>query len=465
MSALLGEQCLRDFLAKASSSISEGGFAGFSRAVSAKKISLTYPLDLKKTEEDLKGLASLLDKLSSIVYRPHLSVKNEDVILRSEQAGSLGEDSIRLTINDSALWKKKKGQLEPEYVYSLENSDEIVTYENRFIALLIERSKRECQDLLRSYAPFEKSVAQAFDGAPASYSSYGVYGDLESFGTPSKGLLLEEEGEGSSLALTLRKAYRKCQSLEESYFYRTMAAHPFVGEVTPTNVLMHDPLYNAAYRYYRSHYAKLGHEGSSEELYRNYAYLRFFLCLGEENRGVLQGLSLTDGHLSVKPFAYETDSFRLSFDYEENGVALSIEATWKAVPGLSAHYRIIPVLSLEEETKQNLLNETRRLGLPYDEVIFITAFNHSKTSANVAALSPFASLKESQDSLLRLFNSLQTLVSASHRLYATQCPICGEEKVYEKDGVYQCAHCASRYVMGFTKKHETLWLLKIGGAK
>ena len=39
---------------------------------------------------------------------------------------------------DAKLWKEKSGEMVPEYVHSVETIDSIHTYENRFIALLID---------------------------------------------------------------------------------------------------------------------------------------------------------------------------------------------------------------------------------------------------------------------------------------------------------------------------------------
>lgn len=461
MSSTLGGQCLSSFSAIASSLIGEGGFETLKKGLAEKKLPLAYPLELKKTQEDLASLSALLNKLSAIVYRPHLANESEDVVLRNEQAGSLSEEGIRRTIRDTSLWKRKGSSMKPEYVHSLENTDEVVTYENRFICRLLEEATQESEDLLRSYAPFERNLRKAFDGAPSSYSAFGLYGDLEECEHGAEGLLLDEENEESALASALRKTYRKCLTLKASDFYRLVSKHPFSGELIPTNVLLHDPQYNYAYRYYRKHYSSKDAESSYEDLYRNYALTRLFLALETLDPSIKPQIRWADGRLLFEPFLSKVGSFAYSWAPEEETKGVLLGISWAGQPEVQAQYALVSVLALDEESRLRIKSGLGRRFPALAGVRFLTAFNHSGHPEGSLDLSPFGKKEDTEAALGRFLKSFGTLLSGVSRLYEAKCPVCGEETVYQSHGLYKCAHCGSSYALGHEDKKETVWLIDV----
>ena len=56
-------------------------------------------------------LKEVLDKITSIVFRPHIKSSTEEIIQRSELSSSLSVQSFNDTIKDTKLWKNKRGEM------------------------------------------------------------------------------------------------------------------------------------------------------------------------------------------------------------------------------------------------------------------------------------------------------------------------------------------------------------------
>ena len=105
---------------------------------------LSFKYDLKFFE----SISRILSVIISIVSRPVLANKAEEVIVRSTSAARLTPEMFQKTVADSMLWRQRGVDMIPEYVYYQQYVDEIKTYENIFIVNLIKLAKTLNPDLI-----------------------------------------------------------------------------------------------------------------------------------------------------------------------------------------------------------------------------------------------------------------------------------------------------------------------------
>ena len=94
-------------------------------------------VSLKSDIEFFDEISFILSVITSIITHPQITTKGEDIIIRADQAHTIQNESYQKLIQDDKLWKQDKLKMIPEYVYYHQNTDEIVTYENRFIVLVL----------------------------------------------------------------------------------------------------------------------------------------------------------------------------------------------------------------------------------------------------------------------------------------------------------------------------------------
>ena len=94
----------------------------------------------------------ILSVITSIVVRPHIANKREEVIIRSDLVSSFPSESFKLTMQDPSLWKIKDFEYYPEYLHYFQNVDELNIYENRFICMVIDLIDEELRKMREFYS-------------------------------------------------------------------------------------------------------------------------------------------------------------------------------------------------------------------------------------------------------------------------------------------------------------------------
>ena len=87
---------------------------------------LSFQSDLKYFED----LSFILSVIASIISHPHISNAGEHIILRTELANTITNETFQQTMREPKLWKDDGLRMVPEYVYYYQNIDEICIYEN-----------------------------------------------------------------------------------------------------------------------------------------------------------------------------------------------------------------------------------------------------------------------------------------------------------------------------------------------
>lgn len=439
MSLLLGETPLRAF----ASSLRKKPV--LSDASYANDAAFVFPLDLKAARKEAEAIRELVSELIPLLRSPHLENKRQEVILRQEESGPLSVENMRSSIRDTALWRKKRGAFSPEYVHASYNEDELVTYENRFICCLIDHLTQSLAELARSSVPLEKSLRERYGGAGNSYGPYGLYADLiHSEETPLSAQ--EEEGELSSFLADIAHLQGRVRQLKATPFYREVSPHPFQGEPYPTNILLHDEHYNAAFRYYRAHYLVVEENANLDLLYRNYALMRI-LAYAFQKQEAKPLVSLTKGLLHFETITLTRRNFLYTFQEEGNDLLISVSRRNLPVPSFRHRLHFAYAHTAEDSLAP---------VLPSEEEIAVSAFTETAEEEGVLCLSLFESGEELLKTLLASFRmSIPSLSSE-------RCPICGDNRVHVENGVSYCPQCHSSFATAAIGNSERLWLGILG---
>jgi predicted RNA-binding Zn-ribbon protein involved in translation (DUF1610 family) len=447
MSLRLGETLLEEFDA----SLKESPI--FSWAKQGKESSFVHPLDLRNAQEEIQKIGTLLNDLTALVRSPHLLSKREEVILRQEESGALTPENIRESIHDTPLWRKKRGSYSPEYVHSSYNEDEVVTYENRLVCTLIGKLKGDLDELSRITEPLEKTLFRTLEGVRPNYGPFGLYERLS--GEDENILLTPDSGvDPSFFSDEVKRLRSRIHRLSNTPFYLTVSPHPFVGTLLPTNVLLHDPLYNAAYRYYRLHYLQANEASNIDLLYRNYALLRILSSFVNQEKKK-PALHYEKDRIHFEDFSLERKPFELKF--HENQDDLIIETTLSPKDPVFTHVLHFAYLSAPKSGHPFLVE-----GNPLEEEIQVNAFSSGENPEGTLTLSPFSS---AQKNLKNLASSLTLTLPLSKGFSQERCPVCGENKLAREEKAFRCPSCHSSFAWIEENAHPYLWLGIVGRGK
>ena len=214
------------------------------------KIKLSSKYNYDEILMELNQIKDLLNKITSIIYKPHIKSVTSEIIIRSEVSNNLSTESFIKTTKDPKLWKNKNNNLTPEYVYSNENIDSLDTYENRFISLLINEINNELKIININISPLIESIEEFYGVNGLTFGKNSIINDLASKNYPYNGFFNKEKGNKKIIIEVVKNLNNKLKRLKESEFYK-ITKNKFINKnVIPTNILIHDPLYNYCYRYY-----------------------------------------------------------------------------------------------------------------------------------------------------------------------------------------------------------------------
>ena len=76
-------------------------------AFKTKEFNLIEKYDYLETERKLEEFKGVLDKITSIIYSPHIKVSESEIILRSELSGHLSRESFFDTTKDINYGKRR----------------------------------------------------------------------------------------------------------------------------------------------------------------------------------------------------------------------------------------------------------------------------------------------------------------------------------------------------------------------
>ena len=449
-------------------------FSDLYNYLSLDKIKLVTKYDYNEALSSANTLKEVINKILSIIHKPHISSITNEVILRSELSSSISTESFIKTSKDVKLWKRKnvnsKRSLTPEYVYSVENIDTIDIYENRFISLLIDEINKEIKELVLNLSPLIESLEDHYETNVLSFGKTSIMNDLENKGYPINGLFLKAKANKALAYKEIRKLEKKIKLIKDSEFYKITSKTKINKNILATNILLHDPLYNYCYKFYKEHYLSKEEINSSLNIYYyNYILINFFNHLTK--------LNIAKTSLSNKAKLYFDESHRLRFsdlsakkdifafrfieDPNELGFKIEIKLINKAIRTDTkvnkTNFNSTYLLISYKETDTSLIHSKEVLSkVDTNSKYLITQYALNGDYKDTILLSIYR-----DDNPLIIKNFLRSLVllfDTDLDLFKSKCPICGKDEVIFDGFNYICKNCNSVFSINETIKGDVLWV-------
>lgn len=449
-------------------------FSSLYNALKMKRINFYERYNFDEIESRLIEFKKVLDKITSIVYSPHIEVTKEEAILRSEVSGNLSRDAFFDTTRDTKLWKQKGNEMSPEFVHTFLNTDTILNYENRFIALLLDKINEEFVILKNSMEFVGDSLEENFEVKGFGYSEHSIFNSFKDFSYPYEGIFVKPSSKVSSINKLIIRINKRIKNIKGTEFYLLNSRKKMDSVIMPTNVLLHDEKYNYCYRYYRTNYLITHKEDFSFETYfYNYIVASLFSYLtyrkvAYSKKNIAKEVKFDENkklHFEEISFKKGIFSYSIREDEDEDGVI--IETTYHAPRVLvrgkaikqeksSARYYILPVYTLDEDSLKLVDQKVLALAKKYDNVILVTSANIIHDYNYVMTLSLF---KKNHEILFNnLFSSLSMLFVVDTDEYKYKCPVCGEKTVYQTNKGHECESCNAHFSFVKYQKEKALWI-------
>jgi hypothetical protein len=437
---------------------------------------------IKEDKEEIENIKRIVNTITSIVYHPHLSLKQEDIIVRSETVAYLDTYSFFKTMKDPSLRKRKRGEMIPQYVYNYDNIDNLRIYENIFICMMVDYLFDEIMRLYNTYSRRFGSILNLLGRRDVSFEDYTFLSDFNALKGNDDTFLTQKRDVEMKVFKEILAVEKKLKRIRSTTFYIDVKkARPIQGKVEPTNILLQDPLYSIVYRYYLN---EIMHDDAKimEQFYVNFVFVSLVQTLlsldyqlapisKRKNRKIKSEFYFD---LTKSIYFYSSD-FSIGINSEDDGKMLKVKVKLNHLDGLDlkdgggeVEAVIIPVVSFDGFTLQEVEKTIGELSdkEETDRVVVFALNDSLQGKALPFEVLDFSTYKiKGQDDILTNFiRSFTTVLNGDYQLYSKHCPVCGKSLVLEEISGNRCLSCGSDRSIYKNRSAGYVWIKGFGGA-
>lgn len=384
-------------------------------------VSLTSIQDLS-FEKDIalfNELSFILSVVLSIIAKPHLNTKSDEVIARSGEVSALSEEDFQKTLRDSSIWRNEgNGKLLPEYLYYHKHEDEIRIYENIFIVYLV----NEINALAHQYS--------------------ALYVSLLSVADHETNVLLVDDTAQMKAMDEVNFVLHRIEQIKNTYFYKEVSKAKSRPKVfNPTNILLKDRLYNICFKFYKKLFIYQEEGGLDKDLFIYYYVLilrklrendfRLNECKEKvfvKNELVIpSNVSMANNNYQIEVEA-RSDKNLFIFNYSEK------DGSHKATHLLYIKSDYTASFEYEDIGEEYFVVSIETLSLWYLSMLL----NGKLVKIN-------KTFKSEMEMIRTFVDSHHYVVSASEKIYSSYCPSCKGKDLSENNGFFICADCGAVY--------------------
>ena len=386
-----------------------------------ESVSLTSIQDLS-FEKDIalfNELSFILSVILSIIAKPHLNTKSDEVIARSGEVSALCEEDFQKTLRDSSIWRNEgNGKLLPEYLYYHKYEDEIRIYENIFIVYLV----NEINALAHQYS--------------------ALYVSLLSVADHETNVLLVDDTAQMKAMDEVNFVLHRIEQIKNTYFYKEVSKAKSRPKVfNPTNILLKDRLYNICFKFYKKLFIYQEEGGLDKDLFIYY-YVLILRKLREndfrlndckekvfvKNELVIPSkVSMANNNYQIEVES-RTDKNLFIFNYSEK------DGSNKATHLLYIKSDYSAPFEYEDIGEEYFVVSIETLSLWYLSMLL----NGKLVKIN-------KTFKSEMEMIRTFVDSHHYVVSASEKIYSSYCPSCKGKDLSENNGFFICADCGAVY--------------------
>lgn len=382
------------------------------RVLSVQDVSFNNDIEL------FKEFSFILSVIFSIIAKPHLNNRREEIIARSGEAAAITEEDFLKTLRDSSIWKDDNGRMLPEYLYYHQYEDDLRIYENIFIVHMI------------------NEISHIVDHYQSLYLSLLKVVNKENFD-----LVLDESAQENALHI-VNKLSRRLSLIKDSYFYKDVSRAKNKPKVFyPTNILVHDRLYNLVFKFYKKIYIYEDQNDINNELYAYYfcLILKYFKAHGYEldSRNKVEILDKNDFILPSKTIFTNKDlRITINLNPEEHSFIFNYKD--KRDEASSNHLLIID----NDASFEDVIVPVTEEDIFTTE--YLSLWHLGEASGSKVTITNQNLIGES-DLIEYFINSHHYVVNGSEALYSSYCPVCKSKSLSEVNGFHYCHDCGSIY--------------------
>ena len=386
-------------------------------------------LSFEKDIEFFHELSFILSVILSIISKPHLNNKREEIIARSGEVSSVSEEDFQKTLKDTSIWKEKeRGVLTPEYLYYHNYEDDIKIYENIFIVHLI------------------NEISLIID----HYSS--LYVSLLNVASVNSNKLIMDGSYQIKAMDAANLVSRRISQIKDTYFYKEVSRAKNKPKVFyPTNILLKDRLYNICFKFYKKMYQYEEKEELNSQLF-TYYFTLIIKVLHEQQYKVDKKMKISlyqDKELIIpNQMIFDSDDTLITLDSDISNK--SFKFTYKdKLDGLSSSHLLI---INDDPTFSNVTTPSVEDDIFTVEYLSLWHLGKIKKGNIELVNETLMSEKEMVESFI---NSHHFIVMASEKVYSSYCPSCKNKNLIEYNGYYHCPDCGSIFKFLKGKQDET----------
>ena len=387
-------------------------------------------LSFEKDVELFRELLFILSVIISIISKPHLNNRRDEIIVRSGEAAALSEEDFLKTLSDSSIWKDNgSGSMLPEYVYYHQFEDELKIYENIFIVHLIDE------------------IAFITNHYQALYVSL-----LTVAGGNNEKLVLDASAQEIALD-AVNKLERRINQVKETYFYREVSRAKNKPKVFyPTNILVHDRLYNLCYKFYKKMYIYEDRKDVNNDLYLFYfaLILKHMKMSGYEIDTRNKSLLYSDKKIILpKRIIFTNSDLRISMTLNEEERSFLFNYKDKLDEASASHLLVVDSDPTFSDIKLKEIND-ELFSVEYLSLWHLGEVINKKIKLANETLLSEAKLVET------FINAHHQIIEGSEKLYSTYCPSCKSKNLRRINGYFYCNDCMSVYKFMKNKQGKTI---------
>ncbi len=422
------------------------GFDAVFKALKKKQLAL-FSEQFESNALFFKEINLLIDKMMNVIHNPHFQSIDEEVVLRSELSKSLTSEQFNKTVIDASLWKRKRsGVMQPEYVHSSEHIDTINIYENIALIYVYLEMMNYLENYKQESLAINNSIQEFYKQKGLVFAKYNIIDDLYKNSKEIAKFIQKDEQKVEEFDLFL-KVYKKAKRIKQTSFYKVLQNKKIRLPLMPTNILIHDPNYNAIYRFYKKYMMiSSKDDGTTYEELGNYVLLRLINDLTSTGYkfNKLPNVKMHNNLFNfIRPIVCRKDGFRYSISYSYPNIDVIVSYNKAAY----SHHTI----NIRDRLTNYVFNENKDVN-----TFYVTLDNQCGHYYNIINLS----IKK--DGLeMNIFDS----VFKSMRMHIPfeqdklfRCPVCGSLRLENEKSHYYCEDCGSKMVKTKIKSKPSLWI-------
>ena len=365
-----------------------------------------------------KELSFVLSVILSIISKPHLNNKRDEIIARSGEVSSISEEDFQKTLRDSSIWRDQgNGRLLPEYLYYHQYEDEIKIYENIFIVHLI------------------NEISMIADHYSALYVSL-----LNTASLNNNQLLLDDSYQSKAMD-EINLIARRINQIKETYFYKEVSRAKNKPKVFyPTNILLKDRLYNICFKFYKELYI-YGEKGElNSQLFTFYFTLILKVLhsqkyeLDTRSKGVMYDKEL----IIPERIILTSSDVRILLETNKENSCIKLSFKDKLDDSISSH-----LLYIDSDPT---FSDVNPIDVSEDifSVEYLSLWHLGELRKDGIHLIN-QNLKSEEEMVESFINNHHYVVSASEKIYSSYCPACKNKNLNENLGYFHCPDCGAIY--------------------